>query len=185
MGNINPQNEISLDTILDFYYTSPVLNNDSIEVTFGTPSGLPSVINVILEQKDEFGEKVLCNKTITSSSGSISCDYSESLGKSYIDYYIYKDGVPIVRKSYIIPGENQLDWLGNNYICIFILLLSLVSMTLTSPEWMVIISIVTFVLAGALFLAGGLSFVVGLGSIAWLLFAGIIIISKMSKQEDR
>jgi hypothetical protein len=65
------------------------------------------------------------------------------------------------------------------------MLLSLVGMALSSPEWIVINGIVTMVIAGGLYLARGLDFVVGLGSLMWLILAAIILITKMSKQEDR
>ena len=184
LGDIDSDNEVNLDNIRDFYYTEPVLINNSVSISFSIPSGSPSIVNIILEQRDEFGNKTLCNKTIASSAGSMSCDYSESLSNSYIDFIIYKNGEAIAKKSYIVHPEDYLDWLGNNYIFIFVLLLSLVGMALTSPEWIIINGIVTMVISGGLYLARGLDFVVGLGSFIWLVIAAIILISKMSKQED-
>ena len=185
LGEIDPQNDVDLSTILDFYYSEPTIVNNTITVSFSIPSGTPSVINLVLEQKDEFGNTSLCNKTITSSAGSISCEYSETLGDSYIDLYLSKDEVSMVRKSYVLNAEKSLDWLGNNYIFILVLLLSLVGMALSSPEWIIINGIITMVIAGGLYLASGLDFVTGLGNIMWLVIAAVIIISKMSKQEDR
>ena len=88
-------------------------------------------------------------------------------------------------KTYIVHPDNSLDWLGNNYIFILILLLSLVGMALSSPEWIVINGIITMVIAGGLYLASGLDFVTGLGNIIWLVIAAVILIAKMSKQEDK
>jgi predicted metal-binding membrane protein len=45
--------------------------------------------------------------------------------------------------------------------------------------------VVTFVLAGGIWLLNGLNFVVGLGSLIWILIVAIILILKLSKQEDR
>lgn len=185
LGDINSDNEENLDNTRDFYYSNPTIINNTVEVSFSIPSGSPSSVNVVLEQKDQFGNKSLCNKTIVSSAGSVSCDFSESLGRSYIDFWIYKDGESIARKSYSTDFSNDLDWLGNNYIFMFILLLSLVGMALTSPEWIIVNGIVTMVISGTLYLANDLDFVIGLGSIVWLVIAGIILISKMAKQEDR
>lgn len=185
LGQIDPDNDKNLDNTRDFYYSEPVTSNDTITTTFSVPSGLPASVNVVLEQSDQFGNKSLCNQTIVSSAGSISCNFSETLGDSYISMYLYKNGEIIAKKTYIIHPSSYLNWLGNNYILIFLLLLSLVGMALTSPEWIIINGIVTMVITGGLYLASGLDFVAGLGSIAWLLFAAIILIAKIAKQEDR
>jgi predicted metal-binding membrane protein len=46
-------------------------------------------------------------------------------------------------------------------------------------------SVITMFLAGGLWLLNGMNFVVGLGSLMWLLIAASILIVKISKQEDR
>jgi hypothetical protein len=185
LGNINPQNEINIESALNFAYTEPVMDNDSITVSYSTPDGTPSSVNILLIQKDSFGNETLCNKTIISSAGSIDCEYEETLGQSYIDLIISKNGVPIAFKSYIVAQETQLNWLGNNYIFILVILLSLTGMTLASPEWMIINAVITMVVVGGLYLANGLDFVAGLGGIIWLVISAIILIYKISKQEDR
>ena len=184
LGKVNPQNDLNFNNVQDFYYTEPLLSNGTILISFSVPSGAPSSINLLLEQKDQWGDKTLCNTTIISSSGSISCDYSESLGDSYIDMTLYKNGNPIAKKTYTLSPDKGLNWLGNNYIFILILLFSLVGMALASPEWIIINGIITMVISGGLYLASGLDFVTGLGNMVWLVIAAIILISKISKQED-
>jgi len=185
LGEIDPQNERELSDVLDFYYSEPVLSNNTITVSFSIPSGNPASVRLILEQKDEYSNKTLCNTSITSSAGLISCDYSESLGRSYIDLFLYKDGEPMAIKTYIIDGDSSLDWLNNNYIFVIVILFSLVGMALSSPEWIIINGVITMLFSGALFLLNGLDFAMGLGSLVWLVISSIILISKISKQEDR
>jgi len=185
LGNIDPGNEGDISDELDFYYSEPTLSNNTISLSFSIPSGLPSNVKISLEQKDEFGNKTLCNQTIISSAGSIECEYSEALGRSYIDLKVYKDDELIVSKSYIIEADSGLDWLGNNYIFMLVIILSLAGMAVSSPEWIIINGVVTFVISGALYLARGLDFVAGLGIIIWLVIASIILIAKIAKQEDR
>jgi len=50
---------------------------------------------------------------------------------------------------------------------------------------MVVNGVVTMVIAGSLWLLNGLNFVTGFGGLLWLMIAGMILIFKMSKQEDR
>lgn len=184
LGAIDPQNDIDYDTNRDFTYSVSRSEND-VTVSFSIPSGSASSINLQLIQKDQFGNSTMCNKTIISSAGSIECTFDDTIGESYIDLLIFKDGNPIAIKTYIIPESNSVDFLGNNYIVVVIIMLSLVGMALTSPEWMIINSILTMLLAGMLWLVNGINFVLGLGMLMWLVLAAGIIIFKLAKQEDR
>lgn len=183
-GLIDPQNSVDVDNLNDFSYSISELNN-TITTTFSIPSGTPSSINVALVQEDVFGNTYLCNQTITSSSGSIDCSYNETIGDSVIYLKVNKDNNLMVDQSYYIAEDGTLDFLGNNFFIVLIFLLSLVGMAMASPEFMVVIGVVTFVLAGGLWLLNGLNFVIGLGSIIWLIIVAVIIILKLSKQEDR
>jgi len=74
---------------------------------------------------------------------------------------------------------------GMNFFIVFLFLISLVGMAIASPEWMMIIGIMVFMISGTLLLLSGMSLAMGLGAMAWLVVAVIIIILKMAKQEDR
>jgi len=187
LGAVNPQNDILYDTQRDMAYTLPTLNTstDVIEIEFIIPSGTPATMNFIMRQRDQFGNQTLCNKTLTSSAGSLECQFSRTIGDSYLDISIYKDGEIMAMSSYKIAEASGVDFLGNNYIIVVVLLLSMVGMALTSPEWTVLIAVVSLFLAGGLWLINGVDFVMGLGMLGWLFIAAIILIFKMSKQEDR
>jgi hypothetical protein len=58
-------------------------------------------------------------------------------------------------------------------------------MAITSPEWMILNSIITLVVAGGIWLVKGMDIVKGLGLVVWLIIAAIILIIKLAKQEDR
>ncbi len=183
-GSIDPQNAVSVDVLEDFTAVVTEVNN-TITTTFSIPSGSSALINVLLEQEDVFGNSYLCNQTITSSSGSLDCDYNDTIGDSIVRLKISKDGEEKLQQSYVIPEAGGVEWLGNNFFIVLILLLSLVGMAMASPEWIIVIGVVTFVLAGGIWLLNGLNFVVGLGSLVWILIVAIILILKLSKQEDR
>lgn len=184
LGEIDPSNDVNWDISRDFAHT--ISRNDTIiTVSYTIPSSTPSSINIILQQKDQFDNVYTCNKTVVSSAGSIQCSITSTIGDNYVDLYINKDGVPMAFKSYIIQEDGGIDFLGNNMIIVVILMLSIVGMALTSPEWIILNAIVTIVLVGALYLINGVDFVVGLGSIMWLIIAAVILIFKLTKQEDR
>jgi hypothetical protein len=184
LGNIDPQNSIDYDTERDFSYTVTYGTNN-ISITYSIPSSSPASVNIVLTQKDEWGNTTSCNKTILSSGGSIECDYDTTLGVSYLELSINKDGSPIAYNTYIVDEETGLDFLDNNYIIVVVLMLSLVGMALASPEWIVINGILTLLLSGMLWLVNGINFVAGLGILMWLVIAAGILILKLSKQEDK
>lgn len=184
LGEIDPSNDINIDTTRDFSYSLSRVDN-VITLSFSIPSGLPSSVNMQMTQKDQFGNDEMCNTTIVSSAGSIQCTYNDTIGDSYIDLRIYKNTESMAVTSYIIPESGDMGFLGNNYIIIIVLLLSIVGMALTSPEWIIINGIIVMVISGALWLINGLDFVVGLGNLMWLVIAAGILIFKLAKQEDR
>jgi len=58
-------------------------------------------------------------------------------------------------------------------------------MAMTSPEWIIVNSILVLLLSGMLWLINGVDFVAGMGILMWLIIAASILIFKLSKQEDR
>jgi len=184
LGEINPQNDVPITTLRDFSY-SIAETNSTVTVTFSIPSGLPSLVNILLSQTDQWGNTTLCNKSLTSSSGSIECDYLDTIGDSVLTLNIYKGGVPMAIRTFLIPEAGGWDFLDNNYFIVFLLLLSIVGMAISSPEWIILNSVVTLFLAGALYLLNGLDFVMGFGALMWLVIAAAILIFKLAKQEDR
>ena len=184
LGEIDPTNNIDYDTSRDFSSSISRANN-TITLTYSIPSGSASSVNFFLEQKDSFGNTTICNTTIVSSAGSIDCVFNSTIGDSYIDLFIYKDGVPMETNTYIIQESSGVDFLENNFIIVLVLLLTLAGLAITSPEWMVLTSILALMISGALWLISGFDFVVGLGLTGFLMVAAIIIILKLAKQEDR
>lgn len=183
-GSIDPTNDIPLETIQDFSYTLSEVNN-TITIDFSIPSGVPSNINFLMYQSDQFGTTTLCNRTIISSAGSTSCIYNNTITDSYLDLILTRDGNVISSRTYIVQEADGVDFLDNNFFIVFIFLISIVGMAFTSPEWIIMNSVIVFVISGALWLLNGMNFVMGLGGLAWLILGAGILIFKLTKQEDR
>ncbi len=183
-GAVDPNNDIPIEKITDFTYSVSVdEDNQTITVLFAVPSGTPSSVSVILNQIDMFGNLTSCNTTVVTSAGSITCDYTDSIDKNILELTISKNDVQLAIFSYI--NDPELDMDGMNFFIIFLFMISLVGMSISSPEWMLIISVMVLMISGMLLLVSGMSLVMGLGAIAWLVVAVAIIIMKMAKQEDR
>lgn len=183
---ITPPNSISIETIQDFSYTiSSSLDDKLITVDYSVPSGTTSEVKVISTQKDIIGEETICNTTVSSAGGSIECEYEDKIEDSYINYEIYKDGVQIAQKSYVVNDDLREDFGGDNYFILIVFTISLIFMALLSPEWIVMNSVISILIGGAIWLVRGMDFVLGIGSIVWLLLGAIIIIIKMAQKEDQ
>ena len=181
-----PPNIIPLVNLQDFSaaYESSI-DNQTITLTFTIPSGTPESVQVLATQTDTIlGESTICNQTIVSSAGSIECSYSTTIQDSTIDYRVFKSGELIAKKGFVVQEDLRDDWGAANYILIVVFLLSLVFMALSSPEWIVINAVITVLISGGIWLIRGIGFVEGLGSLMWLIIGAIILISKLSKQED-
>ncbi len=184
LGAIDPQNSVSLENLNDFSYVVSSVNN-TVTTVFSIPSGTPGTVNIVLKQIDTFGTSSLCNQTIFSSAGSIDCTYNDTIGDSMVYLEISKNSLLEAQQSYFIEEAGAIDWLDNNFFIVLILLLSIVGIGVSSPEWMVIIGVFTIVISGGLWLLNGLNFVVGLSGLVWLIIVAGIIIFKLTQQEDR
>jgi len=183
-GLVNSQNSVSIDNLEDFSYSISSVNN-TITTIFSVPSGTPASINILLEQVDMFGNSTLCNQTVYSSAGSIDCSFNDTIGDSMVYLDITKNNKLEVEQSYYIKESGAIDWLGNNFFIVLIFLLSIVGMAVSSPEWIVVNGIMVMIISGGIWLLNGLNFIVGLGGLLWLLIGGVILIYKLSLQEDR
>ena len=183
VGNINPQNSVPVTSLKDFSYSIQKENN-SINVIYSIPSGTSQLVNVSISQTDSFGNKTTCDKSILSSSGEISCTYNDTIGESYLSLNVYKGNNLMIKNTYKVTSNIAGDFGGNNFIIVMIFMLSLVGMAIASPEFMIINAVVTMLIAGSLWLLSGVNFVIGIGSLAWLFVAAVILIFKLSKQED-
>lgn len=183
---LTPPNSVSIESIQDFSYSlDSDTDNKTITIDFSVPSGTTSEIRVVAMQTDIIGTETICNQSVSSAGGSVDCSYNSSIDDSYIDYYVYKDNLPIIQKTYLVKDDLRGDFEGDNYFILIIFAISLIFMGLLSPEWIILNAIISIIVGAGTWLIRGMDFVLGLGAIAWLLLAGIVIIIKMSKQEDQ
>ena len=183
-ADVTPYNIIDGAVLKDFSYAISD-TGDKLVTTFSIPSGSTSAVNIVMTQRDQFGETTSCNQTVTTSSGSLECDYNKTIGDSYLFLEINKDGDSQAEKEYFVPEANGIDWGGLNWLFLFGLLISVSLMAISSPEWIVGNAVVVLIIGGALWMADGLNIVAGLGLIVWIIAAAIVLILEMANKEDR
>lgn len=185
-SSVIPPNSVSLESLQDFSYSiTSSIDNQTITLSYSVPSGTTSTVQVLANQTDIVGTETICNTTISSAAGSIECNYNQSIENSYINYYVYKDGKLIAQKAYVVEDDVRTDFGGDNYFILVIFVISLIFMAILSPEWIVLNVIISVIIGGATWLIRGMDFVLGLGTVAWLIFVGVIIIIKMAQKEDQ
>jgi len=184
LGNIDPQNDVPIIQLKDFAYSVSSVNN-TVTTLFAIPSGTPSTVNILLTQVDQFGNKTSCNQTIISSAGSVDCNFVDTIGESFLVLEISKDDLLQAQQSYVVVNNDNLDWLDNNYFIVIILMLSVIGMAFSSPEFIILNAVVVMLLGGAFWLLNGVNFVMGLGVLVWLVIGAGILINKLTSQEDK
>jgi len=181
LGNIDSQTSISTKTLKDFsYYVTT--KNETITTTYSSPSGTPNNVNILITQEDGFSNNIICNKSIISSAGSIDCNYSKTIGDSIILLRIQKNDDVMGLESFHYSPDSSVLFNKNNFFIVFILSLSLVGLSMTSPEWMVINAVMSLVVSGSLWLLNGMNIVVGLGIMAWIFLSAGIILYKLTQE---
>jgi hypothetical protein len=187
-GVIDPYSSIALEELRDITYSISQINDSYAMVVFSTSSGTPANVNLFVEATTITGQSTVYNNTVYTSAGSflvpIDSNTSLGIGNNVYDFQISKDDEVIGLKQLLL-NNNGIEWDNNNYFIVVLLLLSLVFMAVSSPEFVIFNAILTFVLAGGLWLVNGMNFVVGLGNLIWLVIAGGILIYKLASQEDR
>lgn len=183
-GALNPLNDFPLTTLNDFVYSVSSSGN-ILSVLFSIPSGVSSLVNLEVTQLDMFGNSSVCNQTVNAAAGTIQCTYNNNtVADSYLTMILKKDGIPQATRTFFIETSDNIDFQGMNFIIVFVMMLSLVGMAFSSPELVVINAVIVFLISGSLYLLNGVNFVVGLGSLMWLVIAVSIMVYKMAKQED-
>lgn len=170
------------DDSLKISYTTPIFNHTSrvLSIGFSTYDGSAKTVQMLNYKFDMLGNTTACNNSLTSSSGTLSCVIPNSIGNSTIYFNIYVDGDLIIT-DYINLDED--DYGNEGYFFLLILIISLVMMFLDSKAGM-LIGVLIGLIAGILLsvIKGG---IIGLGSsMIWLIVVIIIMVWKLSKEND-
>lgn len=180
-GSPNPyQNE---DDIQDLAY-SITQNGTKIYVDYTVPSGVPKEVSVAMTQTSPLSDdNVICNTTLISSSGSFECTANSTIGDSEVLIEI-SFGDQIRRAKAYFQEDLGDFFLLNNYIIGAFLLILLITMMVSSPKIMVAIGTFGVAILGLLFLIKGSSIGLVLGTMSWLIVAGILILIKINNKDE-
>lgn len=153
-----------------------------VEVVFSSTDG--SVVNVSLNtlKFDRWGNTTVCTDSLVSSAGALTCTVPGSYGNLTIISKLSVDG-SLVRTEIFSLGVDAYDSLGTlSYVFLFLIILTVPLMFVTSPIGVIIGTILGFILSGMLLILNTDNMVGSTSFIIWLIITGGILIWKITKK---
>lgn len=164
------------------FETNPTYNSttDTISFSFTSSNGDPKTINMQVERNDIFGNRSICNSTLFSASGTLSCSIGDLTDTTLITK-VYIDNYLISTTSINISDKAPYGDIG--YVAWFILTLILVLVS-NDKTWILVGMSLSYIGAVILGLVEGT--IIGLGSAGvWLLSITIIGVWKLNKENPQ
>jgi len=168
------------DESLGIIFTSPTYNETSNKVTFNfvTEGGEAKTVKLEVSRNDIFGNRSICNSTLTSSGGTLTCNIDPNLDESTLKTEVYVDGV------LTISGNVKLDNSGYGvagYLIMFVMAISFILMFSGSKTGVLISILLTFIASISFGIVAG--DIVGIGASGlWLLVIVIVGIIKLNQE---
>jgi hypothetical protein len=151
----------------------------TITLTFISTDSSPKTVIFNSTLFDALGNTTVCQNTLTSTSGSLTCNVSNTFGNSTIKSNIYSNGVFVSTAITSFPQDPNSIFGTDGIVLLIIMYGMLPFFFIASPIGMVIAAMIAIIAAAFLniYASGGL---IGVGATAiWFIIAGIIIIWKM------
>lgn len=176
----------SVEAVFNYYeslgliFTEPTYNETLSTVTFNfvTEDGEAKTVRLEVSRNDIFGNRSICNSTLTSSGGTLTCNIDPNLDESTLKTEIYVDNI------LAISGNVQLDSSGYGvagYLIMFVMAISFILMFSGSKTGVLISILLTFIASISFGIVAG--DIVGIGASGlWLLVIVIVGIIKLNKE---
>jgi len=164
------------------YDSYPTYNDTLNEVTFGFTSsnGESKTINMLVERQDIFGNRSICNDTLTSSSGTLSCS-TPSPSETTFEVKIYVDGNYV--NNFIIDVSDNTPYGTFGYIVWFFL--TLIIILITNDKSFVLIG-TALAYIGAVVMGAIEGDIIGFASAGiWILIITILGVWKINKENPQ
>jgi hypothetical protein len=154
-----------------------------VQVTFSNTDSASSTMILEVIKYDAFENTTVCNDTLQSVSGTISCTVPQVYGNTSIIAQVYKAGDYVTQRIYVLSTDLS-DELGNDvYIFLLILLLTIPMMFISSTVMFVVGTIIGFFIASSLLIFNLDNVTSTASAVLWLMVTGGIIIWKITRTE--
>ena len=176
------ENIFNFDSNLGIIYTSPEYNATANTITFEfvTSDGTTKTVRLEVSKKDIFGNRSLCNDSLISSGGTLTCNIDPNLDESVLKTKVYVDEILAVSGQVSLDSTN---YGSAGYLIMFVMTISFILMFSGSKTGVLISMGLT--LAGSLGLGLVSGDLIGVGASGlWLLLIIFIGIYKLNKDKD-
>ncbi|KKN12724.1 hypothetical protein LCGC14_1013600 [marine sediment metagenome] len=177
------ENTFDYNDQVGLIFEDPTFDNNTNIVSFSflTPDGIPKEIRMEVTRNDIFGNLSLCNQTLTSSSGTLSCTVPGAIDETILNVDVFVNNVTAV-KGYVSISSSTFGNLG--YIVWFIFSLALMLMLGDDKTRLLISLIISYVGAVALSLSDGT--IIGHASTGvWIIIVTMVGIWKLNKDNPQ
>ncbi len=155
-----------------------------ITTIFSTLSGGVATVQLNATQFTSYGNITVCNHLLTTSSGTLICDIPDSFGNVSVIAELYSGSRLVKTYTFAIEEEALVTFGYAGIIMVFILVLTLPLMFITSTIGMVIGALLGLIIAALLNIYDG-GGIIGVGStILWAIIAGGILIWKIAQKGE-
>lgn len=173
---------IDVSEIGDITYTMLFNSTErTIKVSFTSTDGGTKLILLNTTLFDQFGNENVCSDSLTSSSGSLTCNIPTSFGNVTVISDLFSNGRLVTSRIYTISVDMKEVFGGNYIVMVLIMVMTIPLMFITSTGGVVIGLILGLAMA-MLLLMGGSSFIGITSSIMWLVISSGIILWRVTKE---
>ncbi len=173
-STFNPDDDIGLSSSFTFNETTR-----DLVFTFSTNDGTVKTVLLNGTKMDQIGNTSICSSSVTSSSGTLTCNIAASIGNETIIATVFVNGQLKITKFF--KADQDLDLGDGGYFLLLFLVVSMGLMFSESKSMMIVGIILGFIGGGLLFMIKGGPIAAG-GAIMWLIVQGVILLWKFNSE---
>ncbi len=161
--------------------SEPTFNTTTrvISLDFVTFDGSTRLVRLESNKTDILGDSLVCDNSLTSASGTLSCTVPASLGNSTVSIFVYVDGVLINQNFITLDAE---DFGDEGYFILFLFMLLLIMMFSESKSIMLVVMAIGLMSGIGLSLIKG-EVIGGFSSVILLIVVILIALWKLNKDK--
>ncbi len=171
------------DENLGIIFSEPTYNETTDKITFNfvTEDGDSKTVRLEVSRNDIFGNRSICNSTLTSSGGTLTCNIDPNLDESTLKTEIYVDEVLVVSGSVELDTSN---YGVAGYLIMFVMAIAFALMFSGSKTGVLLSMGLTLIASVSLGLVTG--DIIGIGASGlWLLVIIVIGVIKLNNERSQ
>jgi len=164
------------------YYWTLDRADRTIQVDFTSTDSLVVKVDLNVTKFDNYFNESVCDETLTSTTGTITCNIPANFGNVSFLAELYSDGEFVGQTLFSLSPQALESFGYTGVIMVIIMFMVLPLMFVSSPVGMVFGGIIAIVMMGLLSMFDYGGTLLGSGSmIMWFIVAGLILVWRMSK----